>query len=68
MNSEQNLNDLFVRLLQVRSVLLAASYYENFNESAFCQIVTKLKNVFNFYAIMVEEIIVIYRRKVHEDY
>ena len=68
MNSEQNLNDLFVRLLQVRTVLLAASYCENFDESAFCQIVTKPKNVFNFYAIMVEEIIVMYRRKIHEDY
>ena len=68
MNSEQNLNDVFVRLLQARSVLQVPSYCEYFDDSALCQTVTKLKNIFYFYAIMIEEIVVMYREKVHEDY
>lgn len=68
LDSEQNLNDVYVSLLQVRRLLLLASHCKHFDDSAFCQIVTKLKTVFHFYALMADEVVVIYRKIVHEDY
>ncbi|XP_078370932.1 uncharacterized protein LOC144654613 [Oculina patagonica] len=67
LDSEQSLNELYVNVLQDRSVLLA-SCGKYFQSSAFYQIVSKLKTVFYFYTMMINKILVLYQEKVHEDY
>lgn len=61
LDQEQTLNELYVSLLQVRSALMA-SQSKHFENSAFYQIVSKLKTVFYFYTIMINKIVVLYQK------
>ena len=68
-DEEQSLNDLYVRLLQVRSVLLDSegTHLESLEYTAFEQTVSKLKSVFYNYTIILDKLVMIYLQKVHED-
>lgn len=70
MNKEQTLYDLYVSLLQVRSVLLDSQnvHYENLENSSLYQTILKLKNVLSNYTSIVDKIVVKYLQEVHEDY
>lgn len=66
LDSEQSLNELYVNLLQVRNTLLA-SHSKHSQSSAFYEMVSKLKTVFYFYSVMINKILVLYQKEVHED-
>lgn len=69
LDSEQSLNELYVHLLQVRKVLLASnSHDEHFQSFAIYEMVSKLKIVFYFYTVMINKILLLYQKEVHEDY
>ena len=69
LNEEQSLNDLFVSLLQVRSVLLDSQnvHLEPLENSAFYQTVSNLTNVFYNYTTILDKLVLIYLQEVHED-
>lgn len=67
LDAEQSLNELYVSVLQVRSVLLA-SLHKHFQNSALCQMISKLKTVLCSYTMMINKIMVIYKNEIHEDY
>ena len=68
--AEQTLYDLYVSLLQVRSVLLDSQniHYENLENSTLYQTILKLKNVLCSYTSIVDKIVLKYLQEVHEDY
>lgn len=68
--AEQTLYDLYVSLLQVRSVLLDSQniHYENLENSTLYQTILKLKNVLCNYTSIVDKIVLKYLQEVHEDY
>ena len=68
--AEQTLYDLYVSLLQVRSVLLDSQniHYENLENSTLYQTILKLKNVLSSYTSIVDKIVLKYLQEVHEDY
>ena len=59
MNKEQTLHDLYVSLLQVRSVLLDSQniHYENLKNSTLYQTILKLKNVLCNYTSIVDKLV-----------
>lgn len=65
-DSEQSLNELYVSVLHVRSMLLAP-LHKHFQNSAICQMISKLKTVLCSYTTMINKIVVIYHKEVHED-
>ena len=67
LDAEQSLYQLYVSILQVRSVLVAP-LHKHFQDSAICQIISKLKTVLCSYTMMINKIMEIYREKFHEDY
>lgn len=68
--AEQTLHDLYVSLLQVRSVLLDSQniHYENLENSTLYQTILKLKNVLCNYTSILDKIVLKYLQEVHEDY
>lgn len=68
--AEQTLHDLYVSLLQVRSVLLDSQniHYENLENSTLYQTILKLKNVLCNYISILDKIVLKYLQEVHEDY
>ena len=62
MNKEQTLHDLYVSLLQVRSVLLDSQniHYENLENSTLYQTILKLKNVLCNYTSIVDKLVLKY--------
>jgi len=67
LDKEQSLHQLYVSVLQVRSLLLAP-VHKHFPDSAICQMISKLKTVLCSYTIMINEIMVAYRKEFHEGY
>ena len=67
LDAEQSLYQLYVSILQVRSVLVAP-LHKHFQDSAICQMISKLKTVLCSYTTMISKIIEIYRKKFHEGY
>ena len=67
LDNEQSLNQLYVSVLQVRSLLLAP-LHKHFQDSAICQIISKLKTVLCSYTMMINKTMVIYRKEFHEGY
>lgn len=68
--AEQTLHDLYVSLLQVRSMLLDSQniHYENLENSTLYQTILKLKNVLCNYTSILDKIVLKYLQEVHEDY
>lgn len=68
--AEQTLHDLYVSLLQVRSVLLDSQniHYENLENSTLYQTILKLKKVLCNYTSILDKLVLKYLQEVHEDY
>lgn len=68
--AEQTLHDLYVSLLQARSVLLDSQniHYENLENFPLYQTILKLKNVLCNYTSILDKIVLKYLQEVHEDY
>ena len=68
-DKEQTLNDLYVSLLQFKSILLNSQgiHLDSLENSSFGQIVSKLKSVFYNYTTILDKLIVLYLQKVDED-
>lgn len=67
LDTEQSLNQLYVSILQVRSVLVAP-LHKRFPDSAICQMISKLKTVLWSYTTMINKVTEIYRKKLCEDF
>ena len=68
-DKEQTLNDLYVSLLQFKSMLLNSQgiHLDSLENSAFSQTVSQLKSVFYNYTTILDKLVVLYLQKVDED-
>lgn len=67
LNEEQSLNQLYISIVQVRSVLVAPRH-KHFPDFAICEMIAKLKTVLCSYTTMINKVTEIYRQKFHEDF